>query len=613
MHTGIVDRRQSRLILAVSALLGGVTAMEAGIALDNRVVTTPRHTITIDAIGLPAQLAIRPAAGELPLPLRTADTVSDQDLRALGRGSQFAAPMRIEVTIEGTVIQAEPVAPAVLEATPDGVTATADWTADGLRGRLQVGYGADGSLDGSLTYGGQERLIERLDLVLRLDGRVDTVVAGMPLAVEGGLPPDYGALDAGPGVVWRNGAAPVGTGAAADRVSHFFLGSGDRGFTWLAEPDGEGFVLDAAAPSVSIERDEGQTVIWRLALLNTPTPVGADRTARFALLVHPARTRADGRRGMQWRPWPDAPATPALTWAARGAVNGLVRADAASVHEGSAASALLTGPAGGDAHSPEATLADTVPLGLFRYLSAHHTALTVQLRPNARTLAAPGDSPANDRMALGRALLHDIGVDLAGLGQRVAAAGVVRALEEFGLFADDGQTEFLPYWRTDGMLRYGEAFAAERGFEVTEEAPAARVRVSVFLRPSAADPERRQALFVIVNEGPRAVREQFYIQQPERLFGGPNRVTAAAIYNRMDFSRIPEDSDWRRQIIVANATRYSGRVDDGLASPHAAPQLMDLEAGGFVRSVSRRDGIEVYGRLHVPARGMRLLYGAGAF
>jgi transcription-repair coupling factor (superfamily II helicase) len=38
---------------------------------------------------------------------------------------------------------------------------------------------------------------------------------------------------------------------------------------------------------------------------------------------------------------------------------------------------------------------------------------------------------------------RDIGVDLGGLADRVGAADVVRALEEFGYFESDGQTEFL--------------------------------------------------------------------------------------------------------------------------------------------------------------------------
>jgi hypothetical protein len=74
-----------------------------------------------------------------------------------------------------------------------------------------------------------------------------------------------------------------------------------------------------------------------------------------------------------------------------------------------------------------ATLADRFPLSLFRYLAGTHTALGAQLRTDAATLTSAGASPAPDRMALGRALLHDIGVDVSSLANPVEAARVVQA------------------------------------------------------------------------------------------------------------------------------------------------------------------------------------------
>jgi hypothetical protein len=206
-------------------------------------------------------------------------------------------------------------------------------------------------------------------------------------------------------------------------------------------------------------------------------------------------------------------------------------------------------------------------------------------------------------MALGRALLHDIGVDARGLGQRAAVATLVRALESFGYFKDDGKTEFLPYWRAGGIVRYGEAFTRGNVFEVTEENPMARAHVSVFLRPSAANPARLQALFIVVNENDKPAREQFYVLKPERLFGGPNALTPAAIIKDWDFSGIPEDSDWRRGSMIGSVSR-----------PEGAGQfvLKDVEDGGFVTLASMGGGMEIYGKLFVPARGVRLLLGTGA-
>jgi len=211
-------------------------------------------------------------------------------------------------------------------------------------------------------------------------------------------------------------------------------------------------------------------------------------------------------------------------------------------------------------------------------------------------------------MALGRALLHDAGADVGGLGQKVAAANLLRALDAFGFFEDDGQTEFLPYWRSGAVVRYGEAFAAGGAFEVSEEDPVARAYVSAYLRPDKGDPSKRAAVFVVVNEGDAPLREQFYLLKPERLFGGPNKVTTRAVIDRWDFSRIPEDSDWRKGVMVGSSTRYEGGNN-----PAAVPQLMDLEDGGYVRAKAVAGGMEVYGFLYVPARGFRVLLGAGAF
>jgi hypothetical protein len=385
-------------------------------------------------------------------------------------------------------------------------------------------------------------------------------------------------------------------------LTHAFLGSGDRGFTWLT-PGPAGYAVDAKQPTMLVERDKQGAAAWRIAIVNTPTQTKEPRTVTFALLVHPAKARPSGRRVEQWKPWAGAPSAPALEWAARKPGLDMVLADAATVHEAFAARALLEGPAGGDAASAAATLADTFPIGLFRYLAAPHTGLSAQLRTNAGKLAGPGASPACDRMAIGRALLHDIGLDARGLGQRAAAANFVRALDAFGYFKDDGKTEFLPYWRAGDIVRYGEAFKRGNVFEVSEENPMARAHVSVFLRPSAANPAKLQALFVVVNENDKPAREQFYVLKPERLFGGPNALTPGAIIKDWDFSGIPEDSDWRRGSMIGSVSR-----------PEGAGQfvLKDVEDGGFVTLASMGGGMEIYGKLFVPARGVRLLLGTGA-
>ncbi|MEI6148322.1 MAG: hypothetical protein WCS01_04440, partial [bacterium] len=274
------------------------------------------------------------------------------------------------------------------------------------------------------------------------------------------------------------------------------------------------------------------------------------------------------------------------------------------------------------------------------YLAAPHTALAAQLRPNAAALTVSGAAPALDRMALGRALLHDIGVDLGGLADRVGAADVARVLEDFGYFESDGQTEFLPYWRTEGIFQFGEDFEADadRGFAVTAESPTARTKVSAFIRSAGVEntKNRRKTLFVLVNEGPKAVREYLIIQNPQYLFGGPNKVQVEQIYSQLDFSYLAADGDWNRcrversrpEIYSRSGTgRGAGQnVINGVIYRAHMSELMDLETGGFVRMGEKetkirgkfagdlflKNGWQLYGPIYVPPRGMRLLYGAGA-
>ncbi len=623
-----LSRHVTAVMAAAGTLLLATAASAADITLTERVVETPVHTFTVDDTGLPAQLEIRAMPNDIPLVWRAVKERPAPLLRRIGRGPQLASPVRLEAVIDDAEFVAKADAPADLQQTDQGVEALATWQAGVLKGRLRLVYAKDGSLAGQITFDPKGVALERLELVLELSGPIDTAIAGNPAAGTAGktLPPQYGSLGSDPGMLWSNGGNPAGDGATTKGpVQHFFLGNGDRGFTWLARTD-TGYAINEKDPSMRVERNPEGRIIWRIALVNK-NPRGGERMAGFTLLTHPSRLRTADRRREQWQPWEGEAAVPALDAAARAAFsNGLVRADAGSVYEACATRALLTGPAGGDARSAAATLADSFPISLFRYLSGTHTALTTQLRTDAATLATSGASPAPDRMALGRALLHDVGVDVGSLANAVDAAHVAQILETFGYFSGDGQTEFVPYWRTDSLLRYGEVSEAGEGFSATTKDPTARVRVSAFIRPDGA---KRKALFVIVNEGTHDVRGQFYVQQPTYMFGGFNTLFVEDIYSQLDFSRIPNDSDWNQKQVVMTVPSHlsantSSNLRKGMNPARVVPPLMDLESGGYVRLVDRGDPtkkfgpaykvtefFEVYGPVYIPARGMRLLYGSG--
>jgi hypothetical protein len=205
-------------------------------------------------------------------------------------------------------------------------------------------------------------------------------------------------------------------------------------------------------------------------------------------------------------------------------------------------------------------------------------------------------------MALGRALLHDIGVEPSGLAHLTEVATVVKALDEFGAFLDDGQTEFVPYWRTGLLVRYGEEFKADDAFTLTKENPLSRVYLSLWRRPQDRG---FKSLIAIVNESDKPTREQLYVFDLARLFGGPNALDARAIIEGWNMSAIPGNSDWSKPRLQDLVLSHGG-------PPRTLPiSLLDMTDRGYVRQARAEKDLEVYGPVHIPPRSFRLLCGAG--
>jgi len=598
------------MVLAVACL--AFSALGVVPTLEDNVVTAGRLTYTVGAGGLPSQIAIGALPWELPLEMRGEAAPPADRLRAIGRGPQLATPMRLEALVEGQPTVLEPAAPATPVEEDGAIVWRSELAGGGVTARLETRYGGDGSLSVSVAYRGGA--VDSLALALDLDGPVDTVVSGE--APFGGI--DF-TLGEGEGLLWGNAArasaTPAGSGPAPAQhrgepgvPSHLFWGNGDRGFSWLCDA-ADGWVVTPVAPSMTIARDAEGVVRWRALLVNHPVGIGAEKQAAFTLLVHPALTPAAGQRRLKWLDWPhgDAAATPPLTAAGRTATPGLVRADRGTVYAATAVAALLAGPAGGDMPDAGTTLADAYPATLFRYLAGTHAGLPARLKSNVSQRVRPGMNPAFDRMALGRALLHDIGYDPAGAANVAMAARIATALDAFGYFADDGQTEYLPYWRSAGVVRYGEVHEAGGFFEEFETDPMERVHVSAWIRPMP-EGEGRQAMILVVNESDRPMREQLYVIDPQRLFGGANEIMKTDMIDRWDFGAIPEDGDWSRGKLRGQGVRSTVPGEPPRGN---VPFLLDLEDdGGLVQSVVS-GGQEVYRRLFVPARGFRLLYGRG--
>ncbi|MCZ7644587.1 MAG: hypothetical protein M5U26_04765 [Planctomycetota bacterium] len=599
------------LVLLLLLLLAGA-ACRAGEAdppalqLEGLTVQSPRLAVVFEPSGWPAQLAIKPAPAELPLHARAAKgPPADELLAAIGRGPRLRNPMRLEARANGAVLKEEVAAPAqpVLQ---DGAVAAASALKLGpVNVKLATRFGADGALRAELEFDTGGQSVEALELIMDLRQPLHTLVVGPPTGEQVQiLPAQAFSIPPREGALWGNAEQDAkAAGRPAPGVpEHLFVGGGDFGFTLLTTA--AGWQVDPTASCMTLERDAKLEPTLRLRLINRPAKL--DRPAKVGLtwLVHPATFPAPRRRRTAWLEWPHAQAAAAPFAAADRAKTlaqkpALARADAASLLEAAAPAVLLEGPAGGAGVSAEQDLAATVPAELFQYLAATHTGLTARLAPNARALTQPGRNPAPDRMALGRALLHDIGLDAGGLANPADAARVMGALEAFGFF-DAEDLERVPYWRSSALVRYGPLFEKEQDLAVTETDPYAQVYVTLYRKPRLENqkPAGVDVLLVVVNESDKPVRERLYFADAKAVFGGPNRQLDSALRGAYDYSRLPPGADWARA--------------HGNAKAKGSPCLKDLEDGGVVDQMKSKGGSgEIYGPLHVPARGMRLLYAFG--
>ena len=576
------------ILLCLRPAIGGEGS---SVRLRGLTMETGKHILTLGPTGLPQQITIKADSTELPLELRRGGVeVPQSALQGLGRGDQLREAMRIIVVAQGNQVVAEPASPAKPVLAADCVKASTELKAGDVSLKLGVVYSGSGRMDFTVTYGGRRKRIEELALIVDIAGLVDTVVPGRPVAdtVRAYNPVEF-ALGTEEGIAWANTGESVLRGGRdlPGGVPRAYVGSGDRGFTWLCEDTKAGLVIDDKAPSMLLIRDKSGLVSWRLRLVNHDTVLGKQQTAKFSILMHPARAKSpDARRTVWTQPLENLP-----------------RSDQTLDAGPKVGTVSLEGPAGGDALSAKQHLAATYPIKLHRYLAATHTGLSACLHTNASRLVRAGQSLAADRMALGRALLHDIGVDAAGLAHLAEAATVVKALDAFGCFRGDGNTEFIPYWRTSHIVRYGEVFVAEDAFTLDQQDPLAQVHLSLWRRPHR---RRTKALIVVVNESPKPVREQLYIVAPAKLFGGPNQVRARDIIAGWDLSAIPENSDWSKRRLQAQVLSHAGSHGSDVS-------LLDMTDRGFVRlaKADRDKGIEVYGPLHIPPHSYRILYGAG--
>jgi hypothetical protein len=564
-----MNLRVTFLLLFATSLLW--LAAEAPFKVDANVIDTLRHTITVAPTGLPAQLSIKADSRELPLAAR-GKPVSEGVLQAIGRGDQLRAPVKLIIVSNGKETVATAVEPAQLKMAEGKATAVSSLSAGTINIKLLSSWSASGQVDYSFTLTGETS--ESVYLQFELAGPVDFAVAGN--ATDKKLrvykPREFG-FKAGEGVIWANAGEGAPKGRSKGDHIAIFVGSGDRGFTWLAP--GAGKRLDRKKASAHLLRDKSGQLTWRLYLLNSKTKFNKAKDIAVSLQTHPTTMKPKDFRLKAWT------------------------TDASKLGD---SYAIVSGSTGGDAVSRQQHMATTYPIYLHRFLLGSHTGTAAQIKTNSSALVRAGQRPGTDWMSLGRALLHDCGLDARGIANLSEAATVVKAIEHFGAFKSDGKSEFIPYWRSSQILRYGETFASVDAFALSREDPMSHVHVSLWRRPHS---NTGKAMFVIVNESDKAVRKQFYILKPELLFGrGGNQMRAKKIVEGLKYTSIPAESDWRKERLANNVLSHAGDKDSDVA-------LLDMTDSGFVVRPSAKDGIEVYGPIYIPARSYRILYGAG--
>lgn len=564
--------------------------------LDGRVIQTERHRITVGQTGLPDQLVIVPEPHELPLERREQGNVPDELLNAIGRGPQLREPMQLLADIKGKPTPAEVTTAAEPQAEGGEVRAESQVKAGDLTAKLSSRYMRDGAMLLTISYAGKGE-VEALTLVAPLAGPMDVAIPGDPVADQ---PKAYEvsefSLAGGEGVAWGNSKEDADRAgrAAPGLLQHVYVGNGDRGFTLLTN-GGDGWSIDPAESMVLLERDEQGNYTLKVRIINTPTALKGEKTVQLALLTHPATPRPENFRDRQWTaPMQGEAATPELNLKTRTEAPSLtaVRGDAVAF-EALAVESRVTGPAGIALPKNGRTVVDAYPAPLFRYLAGTQTGLLRRIAPENQDTHQPGGNPKPDRSILGRALLHDAGLNMAGLANAAHAMQSMNKLVEFGLF-DEDNIEFIPYWRTDQIIRFGPKYESGDAFALTTDNPFADVKISIYRRD--AGDGRIEALIVFANETDQPVRQLVYLLNPDRLFGGPNKLTMSQVFRELDFSAIPKDADWRRE-------RVTGMRGDPAA-------LLDYEQHSAVQVAKVRDQTNtIYGNLFIPAHDFRVLYG----
>ncbi len=262
---------------------------------------TLKHRFTLAPSGLPAQIHIKPDPRELPLELRAAPSkATPETLLTCGRGDQLRAPIRLTATVDGREVEAEVVEPAKRVRTwKSEVEYASALKLAGMDIALRTQYDCDGAMRVRLKYGAEAPVrIERMQLVADIAGLVDMGFCSTGGGMIGADRWEISLPDT-PGVIWDSKDVERADLFYSHFVPWAWFGSGDRGFSWLANSD-EHWMLDKDGSSMRLERDEAGRVSWKVFFVNHPATVEGARELEFMMLTHPSRSKPADHRTHAW-------------------------------------------------------------------------------------------------------------------------------------------------------------------------------------------------------------------------------------------------------------------------------------------------------------------------
>jgi hypothetical protein len=153
----------------------------------------------------------------------------------------------------------------------------------------------------------------------------------------------------------------------------------------------------------------------------------------------------------------------------------------------------------------------------------------------------------------------------------------INALLDFGFYEED-TTEYIPYWRNQGIVRFG----GQSGAAVDND-----LFVSIYRRPT--EDGGYKAIFIVVNEKFEPVNASLELLDVERILGGRNTLTVGELRSRLE-----------------PAGPFAGTWNDIASRDADRPALMDLETGRPVAGVEGK--AETYGPVYIPRHSVRILY-----